>query len=546
MNAKNTSPAPCKKKGVPAGESGNARAQVSKQDCSDRPPNDATQIVELAIAADELWFDPVKETSYVSVQVDCHIEHMLVDCRSYKESLELRFYQMHARIPGPQATSSAIATLTALARIEGPKYEARLRTAGDDDRVLVDLADSQRQVIEIDATGFRRVTSSTVKFDRRQGMQPLPVPTAGDAQALRQLINVTDEDFALLLAWLIACFRPSGPYPVLVLAGEQGSAKSTTAKMLRSLVDPNRSPIRAMPDGLRDLAVAAANNHVLVFDNLSKISVQQSDALCRLATGGGFAVRELYANDRETIFEAQRPIILTGIENVVERPDLADRSIAITLPVIPAAKRTSEKALWREFERERPAILGAIFALVAAAIKNLPLVKLADPPRMIDFAEWATAAEVAMGLAAGEWITIYRANIAATNVGLFDDQPILSALKALLSHSPIVASAQQWLDSLNAAVGDSVRRQRSWPKTAKKLSGELRRLAPVMRRAGILIDFDTQSTKHRARIAICLANDSDETEMQLCSVRSVGSVEPRQLFIDDLDEPEVNGGGRYE
>jgi hypothetical protein len=45
------------------------------------------------------------------------------------------------------------------------------------------------------------------------------------------------------------------------------------------------------------------------------------------ATGGGFAVRQLYTDQDEVLFDAQRPVILNGIEDVVDRPDLADRAI---------------------------------------------------------------------------------------------------------------------------------------------------------------------------------------------------------------------------
>jgi hypothetical protein len=53
--------------------------------------------------------------------------------------------------------------------------------------------------------------------------------------------------------------------------------------------------------------------------------------LCRLASGGSFAVRQLYTNDEEVLFKAARPAILNGIEDVIGRPDLGDRAIFLTL-----------------------------------------------------------------------------------------------------------------------------------------------------------------------------------------------------------------------
>lgn len=101
--------------------------------------------------------------------------------------------------------------------------------------------------------------------------------------------------------------------------------------MLKALVDPNVAPVRALPREQRELMIAANNGHVLAFDNLSGLPPWLSDALCRLATGGSFAVRQLYTNEDEILFQAARPLLVNGIEDVISRPDLADRSIFLTL-----------------------------------------------------------------------------------------------------------------------------------------------------------------------------------------------------------------------
>jgi hypothetical protein len=112
-----------------------------------------------------------------------------------------------------------------------------------------------------------------------------------------------------------------------------------------------------LPREERDLFIAANNGHVLAFDNLSALAPWLSDALCRLASGGSFAVRQLYTDQDETLFDAARPIILNGIEDVVSRPDLADRSLFLTLPWLSEARRRPEQKLWQDFELLRPGLL---------------------------------------------------------------------------------------------------------------------------------------------------------------------------------------------
>src|SRR5262249_50551779 len=89
----------------------------------------------------------------------------------------------------------------------------------------------------------------------------------------------------------------------------------------------------------RDLFIAASNSWIVGYDNVSRIPSWLSDALCRLATGGGFSTRKLYTDDEEQLFNAQRPVSLNGIEDFVNRPDLADRTIFLTLDPIPEDRR---------------------------------------------------------------------------------------------------------------------------------------------------------------------------------------------------------------
>ena len=162
-----------------------------------------------------------------------------------------------------------------------------------EDRLYVDLGDPAWRAVEICPQGWHVVDNPPIRFRRTTGMQPLPTPEKGGSiDTLRHFLNVQDaQDFVLVVAWALAALRDAGPYPVLVLSGEQGSAKSTFSTILRSLLDPRTAPLRALPREERDLFITATHSHVLAFDNVSGLPPWISDALCRIATGGGFAVR---------------------------------------------------------------------------------------------------------------------------------------------------------------------------------------------------------------------------------------------------------------
>jgi hypothetical protein len=219
------------------------------------------------------------------------------------------------------------------------------------------------------------------------------MPTrGGHLDDLRRFLNVSDDsDFALVKAWLANCFRSAGPFPLLVLLGEQGSGKSSTARVLKTLIDPGAAPIRSEPREVRDLMIGARGNWLLAFDNLSYLPPSLSDALCRLATGGGFATRTLYSDEEETIFEASRPVILNGITDFVSRADLLERSVLIRHPPIPEDHRRLESAMWADFKAAHPALLGAVFDRVSAGLRERRSIRLERLPRMADFATFAVA-----------------------------------------------------------------------------------------------------------------------------------------------------------
>src|ERR1035437_726529 len=278
--------------------------------------------------------------------------------------------------------------------------------------IYLDLCNSAWEVIEVSPTGWQVVADPPVRFRRTKGMQPLPRPVnGGSIVLLRKFINVgSDDNWMLCLAWLVAALRPTGPYPILVLQGEQGSAKSTMGKLLRRLVDPVVAPVRTPPRTDRDLLIAAVNSWVTAYDNLSGIQHWLSDALCRLATGGGFSTRELYTDSDEVIFDAMRPVILNGIDHLAERADLAERSLILHLPRIASSDRKDERELYRSFERDLPQILGALYTALSVALSRIDHVALECKPRMADFALWAIAAAPGLGVDPEAFLNAYRGN----------------------------------------------------------------------------------------------------------------------------------------
>jgi hypothetical protein len=370
----------------------------------------ATRLVTLATNAGVALFHTPKGEAYATIEVDGHHETWVLKARGFRRWLMRLFYTQEDKAPGTQAVQDALGVLEGKALFDGPEVPVYTRLAGYNGVIYLDLANERWQAVEITASGWHVVEAPPVKFRRTKGMLPLPEPAPGGSlAALRPFVNLaSDEDWRLLVSWLLAALRPVGPYPVLVIYGEQGSAKSSLVRILRALVDPNTAALRTTPRDERDLVIAAINGWLIALDNLSHLPDWLSDALCRLATGSGFATRELYTDADEVIFAAQRPIVLNGIEEVATRGDLVDRAIVLYLPTIPEDQRQDQQMFRRKFEQVRPQILGVLLDLVSVAVRQLPTITLSRKPRMADFALWACAAAEAWGWTSEEFLDAYQ------------------------------------------------------------------------------------------------------------------------------------------
>lgn len=314
--------------------------------------------------------------------------------------------------------------------------EVSIRIAGYQDRVYLDLANDRREAIEITNEGWKTCLEPPVLFYRPPGMKALPNPVLGKGfKKLKQFLPKGESgniSRRLILAWLVGSLNPKGPYVVLILNGNKGSAKSTIMEFLKSLVDPSEAITRSFSKNEEDLMIYCKYNWVISFDNLSHISKQMSDALCRVSTDGGLSTRKQYTNDVEFVFKANRPIVLNGIDNFVNADDLLDRALIINLPPIEDKDRLTKADLERRFEGAKPEILGSLLDAVSSALRNKDIEIKETLPRMADYAKWVVAAEDALPWGKGRFIKDYKTHVGNNLNTLYLADHFVRAVKRLL------------------------------------------------------------------------------------------------------------------
>ena len=272
-----------------------------------------------------------------------------------------------------------------------------------------------------------------------------------------------------MLTWLLFAFQPHGPFPVLVLQGEQGSAKSTTARVLRRLIDPSQADLRMAPRDDDTLLVAARGSWVLAYDNLSGVAPWLSDVLCCLATGTAYTKRAHYTNDGEHVIEAMRPVMVNGIDDMTARPDFARRAMAVELPPLADARRREEAHFWREFRELQPQILGALCSIVGRILSVIDGVELASPPAMADFARWGVAAEAVLGWPFGSFLEAYQESQADSAAVALEAHLVALAVSRFMKHLEFTewrGTSSELLPRLAERLERDQVQSRQWPTNA--------------------------------------------------------------------------------
>lgn len=458
--------------------------------------------------------------------------------RGSAEALRARLARAYRTCYGGTPSGTALADALTVLAGEAQECEAQTvyhRVGRHGAAIVIDMCDPHGRAIVVEASGWRIEDRSPVLFQRTALSGELPTPEkGGDLAELWDLIPIAAEDRRLLLGWLVHGLVPNEPHAILMIGGEQGSAKTTTAEFLVGFLDPSGVPTRSVPRDDKQWAVTAAGSWVIALDNVSSIPSRLSDMLCRAVTGDGWVDRALYSDSEPTILRFQRVLLLTSIDAGALRGDLGDRVVLVDLERISPERRRPRSELDARYEEMRPRILGALYGLLARVLAVLPEVRVERLPRMADFGKVLAAVDRVLG---GERefgaLACYAAQSRRVAEEVVEGDLVAAAILAF------VRKRSEWRGAVGVLLPliSPDPKPRGWPATPRALTARIKRVAPALRELGVEVIAPGPNARPRDYLLRHSAVEEQEDfgPASWDAHSTVGTVGPSKTCVPDTD-----------
>ncbi len=471
-------------------------------------PTKAEIVLSLVESNCSQLFTDEYDIPHAAITVNDHVEVLSIRSRRFKNWVARTVYKEISMVTDSQTIKDVIGVLSAKAEFDGERKPLALRVGNIDNEWYYDLTNNKWEFVELTSEGWNTVKGSIIfrRFNQSPQVYPSRDYSTDIFDKFMDLLNISGTENRLLLkCYIISMFVPGVPKVILMLHGEQGSAKTTLEELIKMLVDPSIVKTFAFPKDINEFIQQLAHNYVTFYDNISTIRDWISDLLCRAVTGSGFSKRVLYTDDDDFIYSLKRCVGFNGINLGATKADLLDRGLIIQLQRLGKDKWRKSADIWKEFEEIRPQLLGYILDIIVKVLAwrkgghslNLTL------SRMADWTEYAEIIARCMDYKDKEFLDAYHNNIALQTEEVLEASPVAIALidfMILFEEETHSASATKWLSLLEIKAGGLGinTNNKSWPKSASHLSRKLKELVTTLREIGIEIEWSTDTaTKTR-------------------------------------------------
>jgi hypothetical protein len=470
------------------------------------------------------------EEAYISFN---DYKHMKIESKTFKDYLQNLAIECFFKTLSREAAEEVVSFLRHHARGEKHKVFSRVGYSYEDNFIEVNLIRDDYKVLRITKEGIN-LDYPRLKFATSKHQLQI---NHFDAEALKtiqnknytadELLNLfskvfniqTKEELALLTAYMLKTFYEKAEYPILAVLGErEGVGKTTFSKFINLLLDPTTTPIKTFPKNRDDLFVIAKENFLLIFDNLSYIDADMSDALCQLSTGGSLSKRKLYTDYEVIDIPLKRPIILNSIFNIVQKRDLRRRCIVLELKKPNRVKPLEE--IEEEFKRVAPYIYGYLLLCLQEALKEKMIdTELLD---LADFCKFVAKAHPVFFMAPQEFTKTLKKNREDVAVEILESNPLVHIINEKTSMGLWETTASELLKLLK----EKYPNEKHLP-TPNQISRELKKIASDLEAFNIRAEF----VKTKYKKLIIFKKETPQTET---NTADNPTTDPDDIDLDNL------------
>jgi DNA polymerase elongation subunit (family B) len=442
-----------------------------------------------------LFFKDQHDIANVRIKVSDHAEIMPVQGKKLEYYVRKLHYDSTSgkKVASSEPMNTAIQTTLAKSLFSGQERTLNLRVAWDiqNREIHYDLGDAEWRCIKITTNDWEITPHSDnvlfTRFNQKAQIEPDRSYPPDIFDRFHDLMHIKDSKHRLLSkVWIISLLIPDLPHPINITFGEKGSSKSTSCRLVKRLVDPDKLELLTIPKDKTEFVQQLYHNYIAVYDNVRKLPRWFSDEVCKAITGIGNSKRGLYTNDEDIIYSYKRCLMINGINNSLTESDVLDRGILTEFERIPPEQRKEETKIESEYEIMRPKLLGYILDTLVKALRIKPTVELSSLPRMADFTVWGEAIAIAMGCKPMEFVNAYNDNIGRQNVETIESNPLCQALEKFVEtwyeegkEACWQSSTSKVLERLNklAQTYGIDTSSKLWPKASNSLT---KRLRPIL------------------------------------------------------------------
>ena len=438
----------------------------------------------------------------IEINIQSSKEMVSIKSEKFKQWLIKEYYKIQKEIPNQDNINKVVSLLEALgldAKHSNIKLDNRIVKVNNE--IIYDLNNPQNQVVIVSKGKYEVVNNSATAFKRHDIMQSQVTPIQyEDLSILDKYFRYKDINHLILQkVAIVASFIPDIPRPIVILHGQKGSSKTYTMKIIKSLIDPSSVPVISMPKKIDDMVSILTNNYYPCIDNIRRIDDDRSDLLCTSVTGGGFIKRKLYTNNDPQAMFFKRAMMLNGINVVARQADLLDRSILLELERIPDDERKLESELDREFNIDKPKIIGAIFYTLCKAMQIYEEIDIEKYERLADFTKWGYAIAEVSGIGGEVFLNAYSKNKKTINLEAVLASELGNAIYILMKDKlEWQGTATELYTILKeiATQNDLNTSSSTWPKAPNALTRRANEIQSNLKDIGILFTSD-RSTKRK-------------------------------------------------